>query len=375
MTKDRKVLYTMSGGIFALLLIVFFLPEIAAFSRIITASCLLLAATACYIFLKKRSIASINKRAVLMIMATVALLFVMLIYLSGLHFGFVRTMYPFSASVLLRYILPISVITVTAEIIRNILLSSESRVGAVFAYLIPLISEVLTVSNIYGFRNFGAFMDMFGLVLMPALIANFVFSYISRSYGFYPNTAYKLIITLYPYLIPYVPSIPDAMLSYARLLVPLIIYLFVSALYERKRRFARVRKSRLSYVLGALAVAFMISVVMLISCRFSYGMLVIGSDSMADEINKGDAIIYKSYANDTVELGDTIVFEKDGITVVHRVVDIQRIDMQNRYYTKGDANEDMDEGFVTDADILGICKLKLAYAGYPTIWLRKLFEK
>ena len=375
MTKDRKVLYAMSGSIFALLLLIFFMPKIAAISRIITASCLLLAAAACQVFLKKRIILSINKRSVLMIMGTVALLFVTFAYLSGLHFGFDRTLYPFSASVFFKNILPILTIIVTTEIIRYVLLSAESRVSTLFAYLIPLIAEILSVSNMYGFRNFSAFMDMFGLTLVPALIANLVFTYISKRYGYYPSIVYRAIITLYPYLIPYQPAVPDAMLSLAKLLVPVFIYLFVSALYEKRRRFARARKSKLVYVGSALVLAFMISVVMLISCKFTYGMLVIGSNSMADEINKGDAIIYEAYGDETADVGDVIVFEKGGVLVIHRVVDIERVDMQNRYYTQGDANEDMDIGYVTDANIVGICKLKIAYVGYPTILLRNIFSK
>ena len=60
--------------------------------------------------------------------------------------------------------------------------------------------------------------------------------------------------------------------------------------------------------------------------------------------------------------------------IIHRVVDIKHINGVKQYYTKGDANEDKDFGYLLDKDIVGISKFKIAYLGYPTIWMHQLFE-
>ena len=44
------------------------------------------------------------------------------------------------------------------------------------------------------------------------------------------------------------------------------------------------------------------------------------------------------------------------------------------FYTKGDANEHLDAGYITDSDIKGVVVLNLPYFGYPTLWLRDLFR-
>ena len=49
------------------------------------------------------------------------------------------------------------------------------------------------------------------------------------------------------------------------------------------------------------------------------------------------------------------------------------IDMGTRYYTKGDANEDLDAGFLYKTDIVGHVNYKIPYLGYPTLWFRSLF--
>ena len=61
--------------------------------------------------------------------------------------------------------------------------------------------------------------------------------------------------------------------------------------------------------------------------------------------------------------------------VIHRVVDIQIINGQTRYFTKGDANAAEDVGFIFDSDIIGLVNFKIPYVGYPTLWLRSLFNR
>ena len=113
---------------------------------------------------------------------------------------------------------------------------------------------------------------------------------------------------------------------------------------------------------------------MLISCEFRFCLLIIATDSMTGSINKGDAVIYEEYTGQFVDEQDVIVFYHNDRVTVHRVVDISRVNGRNRYFTQGDANDYLDSGYATDADIIGVVKGKLPYFGYPTLWLRGMFE-
>ena len=165
-----------------------------------------------------------------------------------------------------------------------------------------------------------------------------------------------------------------------KLFLPIIIYFFIDALFEKKVRYALGNKSRLwkitSAVLTAIVVIIMVGTVMLVSNQFKYGALVIATESMTGELNKGDVVLFERYEDHhVIEEGQVIVFEKSGSMIVHRVVEIEIINGVARYYTKGDANEDLDAGFITDADIVGLTDLKLPYLGYPTLWMRSLFKR
>jgi signal peptidase len=131
----------------------------------------------------------------------------------------------------------------------------------------------------------------------------------------------------------------------------------------------------MSKVLTVIVLILMIATLMVISNQFYIGAYVIATDSMTGELNRGDVAIYERYEDQLIIEGQVIVFEQSGSVIVHRVVDIEIINGITRYYTKGDANEDRDAGYIFDSDIIGLVTYKLPFFGYPTLWVRSLFDR
>ena len=69
-----------------------------------------------------------------------------------------------------------------------------------------------------------------------------------------------------------------------------------------------------------------------------------------------------------------MVFKKYGAKIIHRITDVENINGQVRYHTKGDANEGADSGYITESDIIGTVKFRVMYVGFPTLWARELFK-
>ena len=212
------------------------------------------------------------------------------------------------------------------------------------------------------------------LALLPAILSNLLYHYLAKRYGILPNVAYRLITTLYPYLIPYKTRVPDSLLSFANLILPVAIYLFIDYLYEKKKKYALSRSSKIGVAITLILVMLMSALVLLVSNTTRFGAYVIATESMTGELNKGDIAIYEQYDTQEIKEGQVVVFSKNGNQVIHRVVDIAHINGQTRYYTKGDANSTLDAGYITDGDILGLVDIKLPYFGYPTLWLRGLVK-
>ena len=373
MPKDKKLLLVTS----ALLPILFFLTLFIKWSgsKFIVAALGVTAAITLSILIKKRTAPSINNRQVLLLVSVSAVLFLILLYLSGISFGFYKARYVFSFKNLYQLILPSAAIIVSTEIIRSVLVSQQNRYAEVSAYFIGVISELALALSAQTMANLTLFMDFVGISLLPAVTANLLYNYLAKRYGRYPSITARLVLSLYAFLIPVVPATPEVLRSFALLLFPILVFVFIDALFEKKRRFARHKKSKLGPILSCISTLIMISVVMLISCKFRYSLIVIGSESMTGAIDKGDAIIYERYESQIIQVGDVIVFDKGGVVTVHRVVKIERLNNANRYYTKGDYNPDLDMGYRTDADVIGVTDLKIPSIGYPTVWLNELFSK
>ncbi len=372
---DKRKLNTISYSILAVLLVIFFIPFETA-GRVIAAIAFAISAVVMFFTAKKRSILSINKQQVTLIVSTIAAVYLMLYYLSGIKFGFYRNIYGWNATSFFARFIPIAIIIAATEVFRFVVRAQEDKRADVLCYFSCVIADMLVCSTAsVAISSFNNFMELVAETLFPAITANLLYHYLTKRYGMYPNMIYRAVTTLYIYVIPYVPAISNSLLAFIKLLVPLAIYLFIDALYEKKRRYALRKKSKLEVPITVIAIACMLTVVMLISNQFKYGTYVIATESMTGELNRGDAAIYERYDDQQIKEGQVIVFEKDSSMIVHRVVEIEYINGQIKYYTKGDANEDVDAGFITDANIVGLVNHKIPYIGFPTLWMRSLFKR
>lgn len=375
---DQRVIRIFSASVFAVLLLALIVP-LGESGRIVAAVLLLPAAVLIPLFIKKRNILSINKKQVLLIMTVVALLYVMLYYLTGLEFGFYKNLYQLNFKNFFKYFLPVAVIIAASEVVRYVLMAQKDKLARALCYLSCVLADMLICSNIPYVTSFARFMDLVAGALFPALVFNFLYNYLSKRYGIYPNLVFRAITTLHAYIFTVTPGISESLVNLFRILLPFAIFLFIDSLYEKRIRYALGNKSRLwriaSKVLTVIVVIIMIGTVMLISNQFYYGAYVIATESMTGELNKGDVAIYESYEDQLIIEGQVIVFEKDDSMIIHRVADIKIINGNTRYYTKGDVNEDLDVGYITDADIVGLVNYKLPFFGYPTLWMRSLFDR
>ena len=376
MSSDRKRLYIISASILAILALILFAPM--GTSRILAAVLLVPAAILCGTQIKKRVALSINSKQVLLLISVIGLLYFVFYYVSAVYFGFVKTGYGLKIDIILEYIIPVAVASICLEHIRHVLCAQKDKWVKLFVYLIALITDVVLCASIPAITNMATFMDVVAMTVFPGILYNLLYNYLTVRYGPWPMVVYKAFTLWVFYLIPYGSAISNSLVAFANILLAIAIYVFIDSLYEKKRRYARGNRSLFyracSGALTVIIIVLMSGIVMLVSNQFRYGAYVIATESMTGELNVGDVAIYESYDKQPLVEGQVIVFAQGNSMVVHRVVDIKIINGVARYYTQGDANEDLDAGYITDADIIGLVNLKLPYFGYPTLWIRSLFH-
>lgn len=300
----------------------------------------------------------------------------------GLYFGFQQAKITFSVRTLFKFIIPLSIIIISAEWLRNRLLQQEVVIrikskkldlSPVMTYIAMVLIDLTIYTDIYDLTNIDDFLTVLGFVLFASLSCNLLYNYITARYGAKGIIIYRLITTLYLYVIPIVPDVYIFLRVFLRMISPYVIYVVLEKACNNTV-LASYNQKKESIVSNAILLTIMILLVMLISCQFHFGLLVIGSHSMTGTLNKGDAVIFEKYTNQEIAIGQVIIFNNNGIQTIHRVIDIQLVNGNYRYTTQGDANTLADSDYITSDDIYGLVKLRIKYIGYPTLWVREWFS-
>ncbi|MFW9786479.1 MAG: signal peptidase I [Candidatus Thorarchaeota archaeon] len=103
-------------------------------------------------------------------------------------------------------------------------------------------------------------------------------------------------------------------------------------------------------------------------------LVVVTSGSMSPTLERGHLLVLQSQAPEDIIVGDIVVYNADwhtGAPVVHRVVRIEIVNDEYRYYTKGDANNDEDWGYRTYDDIVGVVIFAIPWIGNITLFLQQ----
>lgn len=370
MNSDKKKLYILTAVYFAIFLLVCFVQN--KITQIYFLACFsVLSAIGIRYFIKKRTIYSLPKKQVALILLSLAICSVAIYFISGVKFGYYKVTVSYTSIWL--YVVPIVATIISTEVARSIFLAQKNKLINFITYAICVAIDVVILTKVEAFSNFENFMDTLGLVVLPCISSNFLYHYLSQKFGAISVVPYKLILYIYPYIFAFRPLLSNALLAFARVLIPIGIYLIVSLVYKTKSKVKEKTKRRLNIIFITVSMVLAISFIMLISGAFQYKILVISTESMTGSIDKGDAVIYEAYDDQTLKTEDVIVFKKDNAIIVHRIVEINNINGEIRYYTKGDANNSVDSGYLTGEQIVGIIKMKIKYMGYPSLLVRSLF--
>ena len=341
---------------------------------IFTALLTLVAAIAINTIIKRKKTLKANRKQILKIMIIFGILYVSLFYMLGLYRGFIDNQYEFNIKTLFQNIIPIIIILLATEIIREKLLLNNQKKSKALVTIIGTIIDISLYLNMYKMNSLYTFLAITGFVCFSAIANNLLYTYLSEKYGKQPVIAYKLLTTMYMFVLPKIPNVYILFRTFVRLIYPLLIYSYLEKYFNMDKARESNKDMRKEIITLATGSAVIFGVIALISCKFYYGILVIGSKSMTQSINEGDVVFFQGEKDD-IEKDDVIVFRKDNIRVVHRVTKVKNINNEFRYYTKGDANPLPDEGYITKDEIIGKVLYRIKNIGKPTLWLKKAFDK
>lgn len=300
----------------------------------------------------------------------------MLFYIFGIFIGFYRNDNYFTWYGIKEIILPIVLFIVFKEYFRHLVLTKSE--GNNLLYITTCILFILfDLTTVISYSNFSGLKDIFtfiSLFLMPAISNNIVSNYIANKSNYKINILWLFIAQIYMYLLPIIPNTGDYILSIIKILFPFVILSRVKMFFNKENDDYVVREYNKKQITPMiLASIIVVVIVYFTSGHFKYYAIAIATGSMETEINVGDVVVVEKVNNyDVLDINDVIVYNYGNVMVVHRVINIINDRGKRYFYTKGDANNSLDNYVVEEDMIVGIVNFKIPYLGFPTIWLNSL---
>ena len=312
-----------------------------------------------------------NKRQIILLLTGIGVIYVAVLYLIGIFAGFYNATVKLSLWSIWKYIIPYIVIIISSEMIRKKIVLKEDKISKIIILVIMVMLDVILTTNIYNLNTAKDYFTLVSFVIFASIANNLLFNYIEIQYrNAKAIIIYRIITTVYVYVFPIIPDLYIFLESIIKMVVPYIIYIILENVYSKQKLVVTIETRKKETIISTIVCIITVIIVMLISCKFKYGVLVIGSGSMTGTINKGDIILYEKYKNtDDIKVGNIIVFYEDDIKVIHRIIDQKLMGEETRYYTKGDANQKQDEGYRETKDIIGQVKARIPYMGWFTLWI------
>lgn len=304
------------------------------------------------------------------------LTYFLLYYILGIVVSFAKTSNYLSLNGIIYVILPGIIIIFFEEILRYMILrkSEGSRLLLFTTCVFFIIFDLIRMLNFETLTSTHNIFLLIALTLLPAISRNTFASYVSYKAGYKPVLFYMIVMNTYKYFVPFIPNPNEYIYSIIELVVPMI-FLYKIYVYFKREQDEKIsreyNKNRIgSLILPSLLVAFLVYIT---SGYFYYHAIVIASGSMTPNILKGDVVVIEKIKNKKdIELGTVIAYRYDQRIIVHRLVKKINVSEGIYYYTKGDANNEVDNYKITEDMIIGVVNLRIPYIGYPTVWLNEL---
>lgn len=329
-----------------------------------------------FIFFKFRKDKTYARIQVTITMLLIGIVQIVLYLLTGFLEGFSKNAISMSFNRFLTVILPIILILVVIELLRymiSVKFEKNNLIRILSITTFVLFDVTLFGSNV-NFNSLDSVLEFLGITFFPSLVSNIVFDDMVVKYGYKPILVYRLLTTLCYYMLPIVPNMYILFRAIARIVIPLIFYFILSYMYDRVT-FQEALKVKPKISISSIIILILVIIMAgLISCEFRYGILTIGSGSMTGTLNKGDIAFFEKFNGQELEIGDIIIFKRGKRNIVHRITQVGIFNDEYVYITKGDKNKVEDNGYVYQKDIQGIVHYRIKYIGYPSIWIRNLFN-
>ena len=316
-----------------------------------------------------------NKKTILI----ATLFYIIIYYLSGLVFGFAKTIYAHDITSIILNIYHIIVPIIFIEYIRSYVIN-ENKNNKLFIYILTIIFIMIEINypRLYGelTDNEKAFQYIAAYIL-PLIFGNILYTYLTINGSYKLVLIYRVIIELSFLLTPVFPAHDWFIKGVFGIIAPAVVYMSIKYDLSRKQLRSRKEIKKTKSIWYIPVVLLLTLFVLFMAGLFKATPIAILSNSMSPLFCKGDVVIYNKITEEelkNIAEGTIIVYSKESQIVVHRVINVYQKNNEYYFITKGDANNAKDGDPVNQKEVLGIYTFHVKYIGWPSVKLNEYFK-
>ena len=322
-----------------------------------------------------------NKYDITQSIVIIVIIYCMIYFSLGLVFGYERSPYSHEVVAILKNLWTFISVIVFQEFTRYQLVKLSPKKIGYYALITALfiIAEIDFWNFSSNFSNNVEFFKYMSQTIVPLIVTNCLFTYLSIMSANLPATIYRCLLMLMTILLPIFPALNWLIKAMMEIVLVIIASLYVNYVdIKSSRIMTRRQVKKESVVFYIPFVIVLVVLVCFISGTFKYQPIAVLSNSMLPTFARGDAVIMKKIdKKDLKKLkkGTILYYSKEGRLIVHRIVSVKHTDDGKvEVTTKGDNNNANDPWVITEDDMIGTVSFMIPYIGYPSVWVNELLK-
>lgn len=322
-----------------------------------------------------------NKYDITQSIVIIVIIYCMIYFSLGLVFGYERSPYSHEVVAILKNLWTFISVIVFQEFTRYQLVKLSPKKIGYYALITALfiIAEIDFWNFSSNFSNNVEFFKYMSQTIVPLIVTNCLFTYLSIMSANLPATIYRCLLMLMTILLPIFPALNWLIKAMMEIVLVIIASLYVNYVDIKSSRIMTRRQVKKESVVSYIPfVIVLVVLVCFISGTFKYQPIAVLSNSMLPTFARGDAVIMKKIdKKDLKKLkkGTILYYSKEGRLIVHRIVSVKHTDDGNvEATTKGDNNNANDPWVITEDDMIGTVSFMIPYIGYPSVWVNELLK-
>lgn len=322
-----------------------------------------------------------NKYDITQSIVIIVIIYCMIYFSLGLVFGYERSPYSHEVVAILKNLWTFISVIVFQEFTRYQLVKLSPKKIGYYALITALfiITEIDFWNFSSNFSNNVEFFKYMSQTIVPLIVTNCLFTYLSIMSANLPATIYRCLLMLMTILLPIFPALNWLIKAMMEIVLVIIASLYVNYVDIKSSRIMTRRQVKKESVVSYIPfVIVLVVLVCFISGTFKYQPIAVLSNSMLPTFARGDAVIMKKIdKKDLKKLkkGTILYYSKEGRLIVHRIVSVKHTDDGKvEVTTKGDNNNANDPWVITEDDMIGTVSFMIPYIGYPSVWVNELLK-